>query len=292
VEDQSALRPLLKRANKFGSKIQVWLNAGKDAQLSAQISIRSLVKHGSNRATIGMVVTDLTDARRSEEMLRALARRVVEVQEAERARVALELHDNITQLLCAVVFRSSVLAENLSSHDGPAKSEATNLCAMLGQTAEEVERISGNLRPSVLEHMGLVTVLRSTCAEFAVRTGVLVKLSCVPLAARLPVDAELALYRILQQALANVEIHARAHHVVVDLTLQGAFARLTIKDDGLGFDVEKQAAGKKRKDGLGLLSMRERASYVGGTFTIKSARRSGTEIEVLIPVGAKVTAID
>ena len=99
---------------------------------------------------------------------------------------------------------------------------------MLGQTAEEVERISRDLRPSVLDELGLVAVLRDTCAEFAERTGVSVKLACVPLTARLPADTELALYRILQEALKNVEQHARARHVTVRLTQQGDFVQLTI----------------------------------------------------------------
>lgn len=289
--DQAILRPLMKKTAKAGSKMQLSLHAGDGSLLPVQISVREMAKDGSGRVTIGMVVTDMTEARRSEELLRALTHRVVEVQEAERARVSLELHDNIAQLLCAVIFRSQVLAESLSVRDGPAKSAAIKLCAMLGETAEEVERISRNLRPSILDQLGLDAVMRAANKEFAERTGVTVKMTSADLSLRLPVDIELALYRIFQQALANVETHARARHVAVALTLRGGFVRLTIKDDGLGFDVEQPVARRKRKGGLGLLSMRERASYLGGTFTIKSVRRAGTEIEVLIPVEAKVAAI-
>ena len=170
--DRATLRPLLKRAGKSGSKIQVLLNAGDGSQMPAQISIRPLAKNGFNRATIGMVVTDMTEARRNEEMLRALTHRLVQAQEAERGRVALELHDHITQLLCAILVRSQALADKLSARDGPSKREAMKLREMLGQTAEEVERISRNLRPSVLDELGLVAVLRDTSTEFAERTGV------------------------------------------------------------------------------------------------------------------------
>ena len=114
----------------------------------------------------------MTEARRNEEMLRALTHRVVQAQEAERGRVALELHDNITQLLCAILVRCQALADKLSARDGPARREAMKLREMLGQTAEEVERISRNLRPSVLDELGLVAVLRDTSTEFAERTGV------------------------------------------------------------------------------------------------------------------------
>jgi PAS domain S-box-containing protein len=302
--DRATLRPLMKRADPSGSKIQVLLNAGDGSHMPAQISIRPLAKNGSNRATIGMVVTDMTEARRNEEMLRALTQRVVQVQEAERGRVALELHDNITQLLCAVLVRWAALANKLparspreiilaggsrataaaiSQGEKASRGEVLKLSEMLGQTVDEVQRIARNLRPSVLDELGLIPALRATCTEFAKRTGVSLKLACKPLTARLPAEGELALYRILQKALENVEKHARAHHVTVRLR-QRAFIQLTINDDGIGFDPEHHAARRKGKGGLGLLSMRERATYVGGAFKIKSVRGAGTEIEVLIPL--------
>jgi PAS domain S-box-containing protein len=290
AEDWAKLRLLLKPADKSGSKIQVRLNAGDGSQMPAQISIRPLAKNGINRATIGMVVTNMTEARRTEELLRALTRRVVQVQEAERGRVARELHDHITQLLCALLFRSQALADKISARDGTAKTEAVKLREMLGKTAEEVERISRNLRPSVLEQLGLEAVLRDTSTQFADRTGVSVKVTCVQLIARLPADTELTLYRILQGALENVEKHARARHITVCLSQQGAFVQLVIKDDGIGFDPEHYPARRKGKGGLGLLSMRERAAYVGGVLKIKSVRRAGTEIEVRIPLPPRATA--
>jgi PAS domain S-box-containing protein len=170
--DRAMLRPLLKRADKSGSKIQVLLNAGDGSQMPVQISIRPLAKNDINSATISMVVTDMTEARRNEEMLRTLTHHVIQAQEAERGRVALELHDNITQLLCAVLIRSQALADKLPVSVGPAKDEAIKLREMLGETAQEVERISRNLRPGVLEQLGLFEVLRSTSTEFEKRTGV------------------------------------------------------------------------------------------------------------------------
>ena len=146
-----------------------------------------------------------------------------------------------------------------------------------------MQRIARNLRSSVLDELGLVPALRATCTEFADRTGVSLKLACKPLTARLPAEGELALYRILQNALENVEKYARARHVTVRLR-QRAFIQLTINDDGIGFDPEHHAAKRKGKGGLGLLSMRERATYVGGAFNIKSVRGAGTKIEVLIPL--------
>jgi signal transduction histidine kinase len=195
--------------------------------------------------------------------------------------VALELHDRITQLLCAILVRSQVLADKLSARDGPAKRGAMELHKMLGQTAEEVERISHNLRPSVLNELGLAAVLSDTSTQFAERTGVSVKLACMRVVARLPADTELTLYRVLQEALKNVEKHAHARHVTVRLKQQGAFVQLAIKDDGIGFDPGDHPA--KRLD---LFSMQERATYVGGALRVRSARGAGTAIEVRVPLPA------
>ena len=284
IKDRATLRPLMKHAAKTGSKIQVQLIADDGSRLPVQISIQELAKVGFERVTISMVVTDMTEARRNEELLRALTNRVLQVQEAERGRVALELHDHITQLLCAILFRCQALVDELSARDGPSLHEAMKLRDMLGKTAEEVERISRNLRPGVLDQLGLDAVLRATSTEFTHRTGVPVKLACADLAARLPADTEITLYRILQEALKNIEKHARARHVTVRFAKQAAFVQLTIKDDGTGFDPDGQRAGRKRKNALGLLGMRERATYVGGILTVKSVRHAGTEIEVRIPL--------
>jgi PAS domain S-box-containing protein len=281
--DRATLRPLLKRADKSGSKIQVLLNAGHGSQMPVQISLRPLAKDGTNRATFGIVVTDITEARHNEEMLRTLTHRVVQAQEAERGRVALELHDGITQLLCAILFHSQALVASLSARDGPAKREAMKLCVMAGKTAEEVERIAHNLRPSVLDQLGLVAALRDTSTEFADRTGVEVKLACGQLTARLPAEAELTLYRILQEALRNVEKHARARHVTVCLR-QRTFVQLAITDDGIGFDPDHLPARRKRKSGLGLLGMRERLEMVGGSFIVESVSGKGTTICAKIPL--------
>jgi len=288
--DRAILRPLMKRTAKSGSKIQVMLRAADQSQVPAQISLRPMAQNGFSQKTIGMVVTDLTEARRNEEMLRALSQRLVQAQEAERGRVALELHDNITQLLCAIVVRSQALADRISTSDGPSKREATSLREMLGKATDEVERISRDLRPSVLDQLGLVAALRETTTGFAHRTGVSLELALVRLTVRLPAEAELTLYRILQEALKNVEAHSRARHVTVRLSKQGAYIQLTVQDDGIGFKTAQPPAHRRPNGRLGLLSMRERAAYVGGTLAVKSTRRAGTEVEVRIPMAPRVAA--
>jgi PAS domain S-box-containing protein len=284
IEDQSTLRPLLKRVASSGAKIQVLLQVGDGSKMPGHLSIRPLARNGFKSATFGIVVTDMTEARRGEELLRTLTNRVVQAQEAERGRVALELHDTITQMLCAVLVCSQTLVDKLPARNRTAKGEAKKLHGIIRKTVEEVERISRNLRPSVLNHLGLVAGLHDTSTEFANRTGVSVKLICVKLTARLPADTELALYRILQETLKNVEKHARARNVTVHLTKPGDIVQLIIHDDGIGFDPDQHPVRPKGTGGFGLLGMRERAAYVGGILKVKSIRRSGTEIEIRIPL--------
>jgi signal transduction histidine kinase len=283
-EDRATLRPLLKRSGASGSKTSALLRATDGSILPVQVSIRHLARNGARSAIVGVVVTDTSEARRNEEALRKLSKRLVQAQEAERGRVALELHDHVTQLLCAMLFRCQALTDKLSGRGGPAVEEAARLREMVAETAQEVERISRDLRPSVLDELGLIPVLRAAGKEFTHRTTVAVTLSCARLTSRLPADIELALYRILQEALRNVDEHARARRVTVRLRNHGACVWLTIRDDGIGFDPGHDSRRRKGSGGLGLLSMRERAAYAGGTLTVKSARRAGTEIEACIPL--------
>jgi len=238
----------------------------------------------ANRALLAEVI----QRRRAEEQLRALTHRVVQVQEIERGRVALELHDNLTQPFCAVLARWQALANKLPARDTAARAELTKLSDLLAQNVEELQRIGRNLRPSVLDNLGLVPVLRSESAEFAERTGVTLKVNCVELTERLPAETELAFYRILQEALKNVEQHARARHVTVGLSEQDAMVQLTIQDDGIGFDPDHPPARRTEERGFGLLSVRERAVSVGGSVRIESAPDKGTTIEVQIPFGDRI----
>ena len=282
--DQAALQVLLKRPASAGSRIQVLLHAGDGSHVPAHISIRPLPKQVSQDASFGLVVADMTETRRSEEMLRALSHRLAQAQESERGRVALDLTDNITQSLVVILFRLQVLVGKLSAREWPSRGEVAESGELLGETAKEVERISRDLRPSVLRNLGLVAALRAANKEFVKRTGVRIKFAAVRLDPLPPPEAKLALYRIFEEALRNVEQHARARHVTVRLTQRGAFAELAIKDDGIGFDLDHPRAKRKEEGGFGVLRMRERAEFLGGVLTIKSARRAGTEIKVRVPL--------
>ncbi len=235
ADDNAAYQRALECA-KEGSKVQILLQSADGSKLPAQLSFRVLLKSGSSDAAFAMVVSDRAESKHAEEMLRALTNRVVQTQETERSRVACDLHDRITQLLCALAMQSHVLVATLP---GPlattARKGAMKLRDRLSQVAEEVERISRDLRPSVLVELGLAAMVTQACSEFANRTGISVKVSCEPVGTRLTSMVELSLYRILQEALKNARTHARARHVLVSLSNQSGFAELIVNDDGVGF---------------------------------------------------------
>jgi two-component system, NarL family, sensor kinase len=283
AEDWATLEPLVQRPDRSGSKIQVLLNAGDGSKMPVQVSIRPLPTNLSKSAAITMVVSDMTQARRNEELLRTLAQRVVQAQEAERGHVANELRVNITQLLYIIPGRCQALAEKLQAGDSSACVDTTKINAMVSRTAEEVERIWRSLWSHELEKLGLVPALEKANAELVERTGVSLQMECAPLDERLPPSTELTLYRIYQEALSNVEKHARARHVTIHLKKQDGLIRLTISDDGIGFDPD-QPAIRTATEGFGLLRMRERATSAHGALSVKSAARAGTEIEVRIPL--------
>jgi two-component system NarL family sensor kinase len=279
--DQKVLRQRLKRRTKVGSKMKTVLLANNHHKVAAQISLRSLSQDRSQHATLGMVVTDLTEAQHNEDSLRALNNRMVEAQETERCRVASELHDGITQLLCGLIFHSQVLINNEAAHDAKTKQLALKLNMIASKAANEVESISRNLRPGVLIQLGLVAALNETVSEFEKRSGISVNLVHETLTMKLPPETELALYRIFQEALRNVEKHAHASKVKICLLLSDKNICLVIQDDGVGFE-KKQKKNRQKISGLGLLSMRERVSRLGGSFKVQSGPKRGTKIEACL----------
>jgi PAS domain S-box-containing protein len=282
--DQEALKPLLKRVAKPAATIQVLLHATDDLQIPAQISVRRLAKNGPDSAIFSMVVTDVTEARRSERMLRSLSHSLLQAQEADRRRLAVELHDRASQGLGAVLMRLRLLGGNLPASAKALRGEVAEISELVGRAADVVEGISRKLRPSVLEILGLIPALRAAVATFVKRTGIAVKLACAGVPARLSTEAELVLYRVLEEALKNVEKHANARNVTVHLRQQGAVVQLVIRDDGVGFDPDHSPARRKKKNGMGLIGLRERAAYVGGALRITSTRGAGTEIKARIPL--------
>jgi signal transduction histidine kinase len=283
-EDRGALKSLLNGKAKPSSTIQVLLHASDSVRMPAQVSLQRLVKAGFDSAAFSMVVTDMTEARRSETLLRSLSHSLLQGQEADRRRLALELHDRASQSLGALLIRLRVLADDLPGRSKALRRDVAKISELLAKTAEVVEGISRNLRPSVLEILGLVPAVHAIIGEFTKRTGIPVKTACARVPTQLSAEAEMALYRALEEALKNVEKHADARHATVHLGQQGAVVRLVIGDDGVGFDPRQPPAGGNGNGKLGLISLRERLASVGGALKIKSERGVGTEIQARIPL--------
>jgi PAS domain S-box-containing protein len=236
----------------------------------------------------GQIVTwvgvfwDITERKRTEAGLRQLSRRILEAQEAERQRVARELHDSVNQLIATAKMRVRRVAESALLH--PAARELLARCdELLVQALEENRRIAHDLRPGDLDALGLAEACRNLCRQFEARTNLVVKTRLARLAQRWPPATELNLYRILQEALNNVAKHARARTVRLQIAFQRGGLILRIQDDGRGFDPNMAKSVRWKGEGFGLSNMRERAAILGATCEVKSAPNEGTTITVRVP---------
>jgi PAS domain S-box-containing protein len=216
----------------------------------------------------------------SERDLRALTRKLILAQEAERRRLARELHDDVTQRLAAVAIEAGKLEQEIG--EGPVVIRKT-----LGDMRDQVVRISGDihrisrqLHPSILDDLGLEKAVASECTRFSNREGIDLVCTVENLPETLPKDVSLSLYRIIQESLTNIAKHACASHASVSLKGSDHSLVLSIQDDGIGFDT----ATTRRKPGLGLASMRERVSIIHGKLCITSEPKKGTAVEVKIPL--------
>jgi PAS domain S-box-containing protein len=218
---------------------------------------------------------DLSERFQVEE-IRAFARRIQEAQESERRRIALELHDSVAQLLSTASSAAKTACE--SSPDAACLPAAQRAVEALTQALEEVRRIMRNLRPPLLDDLGFAAAIRDLAGEFQARTGIRVRCRIPRRLEDLPAETELALYRIAQEALTNVEKHARASRVSIELSVGRTRVHLRVRDDGRGFSVPQG-----ERHGLGLTGIRERAALLGGEARIVSGPREGTEISVRVP---------
>jgi len=220
--------------------------------------------------------------RESERELQSLTGRLILGQEAERRRLARELHDDLSQRLAALAIEAGRTEAAVGDANDPILGPLRELRDQTIRIAGDVHDISRRLHPSILDDLGLSKAVEAECARFAKREGVEVDFSAQGLPERVPPEAALALYRIVQEGLNNVAKHACARRVTVRLCVADASLHLTVADDGLGFDRTEV----RRKPGLGLSSIRERVRLVRGRHRIDSRAEAGTTIEVAVPLTA------
>jgi PAS domain S-box-containing protein len=219
--------------------------------------------------------------RAGRERLKAMSRRLLTAEEEERRRVAVELHDDLGQVLTAA--KINLESAERSSGVGAARSHLKEAIGCVDQAMQSVRDLALDLRPSVLDDLGLAAALRWYVDRFAQKAHWEMHLSIASVA-KLESAVETTCFRLAQEALTNVARHAHAAHVWFDLHLSGEEIELRVRDDGIGFDV---SAARERAIGgasLGLLGMEERVSLAGGEFEILSAPGTGTEVRARFPL--------
>jgi PAS domain S-box-containing protein len=226
-----------------------------------------------------VILRDATERIRAQEELAAYAAQASAIREQEKTRVARELHDELAQSLTALKMDTIWLRDNSGADGAATRAKLDGMLAMLDASVAATRRIAADLRPLVLDDLGLVAAIEWLTQNFTQRHG-------VPCALDIDEDMELhepyatAVFRIVQESLVNVAKHARAAQVQVSVARTGAEVTLSVSDDGAGFET-----AAPRKDGsLGLAGLRERAQLLKGTVSITSTPGQGTRVQARIPV--------
>jgi signal transduction histidine kinase len=228
------------------------------------------------------IAQDVTERTRDEQVRRALLQRLISVHEEERARLSRELHDGTGQALAALLV-------GLRHVEDASSLKAVRLAAsrqreLVAQTLDEVGRLARGLRPTALDDLGLKAALERHASDQAWLFGVEITLDATGLGRRrLPREIETALYRGAQEAIANAGRHADARRVRIRIEREPQTVRLTVTDDGRGFDVARALEAHRR---LGLHTIRERAELLGGRAEISSSPGQGTTVSLVVPVSA------
>ena len=231
----------------------------------------------------------------SNEQSKVLSRRLVEVQESERKRLAREIHDDISQTLTASIMQLGTAKSLLPKSAKSAHTILEQTEELIKNTLEQTRLIIADLRPPVLDDLGLVPALRRLGDELQGSTGATIKIKTSRLPQRLPAPIEVALFRIVQEALANIRRHAQAHHVTISLAKESERVILSVQDDGIGF--EKQTSQSRQRGDMvieqglvipaghfGLIGIQERVTQLGGKFDVTSAPGQGTTLRVELPL--------
>jgi PAS domain S-box-containing protein len=248
----------------------------------------SLINYQDHPAVAG-IVSNMTKRRQAEDALREsgkelriLSNQLLSAEEKERKRIARELHDGIGQALSAIKFGVENSLGQLRKVSDPSEMKSLEAIIPLTQkTIEEVRRIVKDLRPSILDDLGILATINWLCREFQeVYTGIRIKAEIDVQENSIPSSLKTIIYRILQEALNNVAKHSRADGVQLSLLQRDSRIILSLQDNGVGFDVSKTISMQPSQRGFGLASMRERAGLSGADFDIISGAGKGTAIRV------------
>jgi PAS domain S-box-containing protein len=275
-------------SRRMGDVTTLWaMRPDTEEEFPIEASISQASEAGRRYYTV--ILRDITlrkqaeDAlRRSQQELRDLSARVLEAREEEKAHIARELHDELGQLLTALKMDLAWLRERLPAGEPDLAAKADGMGAMLDQTVASTRRISADLRPLMLDDLGLADAASWLVDDFAKRSGVACRASIAAEDALqgLPKAVSTAVYRAIQESLTNIARHAGASNAWVVLRVEAASLHVEVEDDGRGIAPEDLAKARS----LGLKGMRERVAYVGGSLEISRAPRGGTRLRLAVPL--------
>ena len=240
----------------------------------------------SSKTLLGTGI-DISDRKKAEkeleasnETLRKLTEHLQNIREEERSHIAREIHDELGQQLTVLKMDISWLNKKIESEDEKVKFRMKELVGMIDTTVRSVRKISSELRPSMLDDLGLAAAIEWQGQELEKRSGIKVNMQLGVSDLKLPNNIAITLFRIFQESFTNVARHADATEVNVSLRLTGNNLELLIRDNGSGFDV----TGIENKKTLGILGMRERVTIINGEYSIESAPGKGTMVRVCVPL--------
>jgi PAS domain S-box-containing protein len=235
------------------------------------------------------ILRDIAERKHAEEEITHLSRQLISAIEEERKRLARDLHDELGQALTVLHFSVEALDNSLAKELKDQKTKCDELIGLIQQLGDKIRNIASELRPDMLDHLGLIPTLEWYIEDFVKRRqGLQIDFRAVGVKKRPDSEIEIVLYRFLQEALNNIAKHAKARYVNVLLTCSHPKLILTIKDDGIGFEPSQgmPSFGAKKR-GIGLLGMRERVASVGGGIDIRSGRGKGTVIRAELPLSLR-----
>jgi signal transduction histidine kinase len=220
----------------------------------------------------------------SYESIRTLTGHLQNVREEERLHIAREIHDELGQLLTVLKMDVSWLNKKIDPDNNFAKGKLSEILSLIDTTVKTVRRIASELRPSLLDDLGLLAAMEWHLEEFERRSGILAELHLPESELPLPDALKIGLFRIFQESLTNVARHSGAKKVNVSLKQEDKQLILTITDNGNGFEENPEAAKKT----LGLLGMKERTMMMGGIYGIEGVKGEGTTVTVIVPLPVEI----
>jgi PAS domain S-box-containing protein len=227
--------------------------------------------------------------RASEERLRYLSSQLLHAQEKERRRLALELHDDLGQSLMVLKLQLRAIEKTVPPDQWKTREACARSLDYLNEVINSVRRLARNLRPAVLEDLGLSAGLRVLTEEFRAYHEIDISLETDDIDGLFSQDDEINIYRIFQETLTNIAKHAQATRVNLVITRQADCVTFKVMDDGVGFDLEQALARAPDKKGLGLAALEERVHMLRGTQTIRTQARQGTEVSFIVPIPKKIS---